>query len=147
MRDNALLGGWSLNGVYTLQSGTPFTIYSDFGGITRANQSGDPNDGPKNPDRWFNTGAFSPATGPQGTARRNSVRGPGIRTLDLSLFKSFPVPGAGGEVELRVEGFNIFDTAQYNLPNATVVDPNFGKITGTRLNSERQVQLAIRYLY
>lgn len=147
MRDNALLGGWSLNGVYTLQSGTPFTIFSDFGGITRANQSGDADGGQRNPDQWFDTSKFSRATGAQGTASRNSVRGPGIRTMDLSVFKSFPVPGAGGEVELRVEGFNVLDSPQYNLPNATVADPNFGKITGTRLNSERQVQLAIRYLF
>lgn len=144
--DNAFLGGWAVNGVLTLQSGTPFTVYSDFGGIRRADQSGNPNDGPENTDEWFDTSVFSPASGSQGTAERNSVRGPGVRTLDLSLFKTFDFANIGA-VELRLEGFNVLDTPQYNQPNNVVVDPNFGMITGTRLNSERQIQLAVRYLF
>ncbi|HUP47459.1 MAG TPA: TonB-dependent receptor [Thermoanaerobaculia bacterium] len=145
-RENAILGGWALNTVLTLQTGTPFTAYSDFGGITRADQIGDPNTGPETVDRWFNTGAFRPATGSQGTAGRNSVRGPGTRTLDLSLFKTFDLARAGA-VELRVEGFNVLNTPQYTQPNNVVADPNFGRITGTRQNTERQIQLAVRYLF
>lgn len=143
-RDNALLGGWNLNAVYTLQSGTPFTVYSGFG--VRADQVGNPNDGPKTVAEWFNTSAFRPASGSQGTAERNSVRGPGTRTLDLSLFKTFGL-GQAGDIELRVEGFNVLDSPQYGQPNQFMGDPNFGKITSTRLNSERQVQLAVRYLF
>jgi hypothetical protein len=71
---------------------------------------------------------------------------PGIKTLDLSLFKTFRVAGRSA-LELRIEGFNIFGTPQYNQPNNVVGDPNFGKITGTRLNSERQVQLAARFTF
>jgi hypothetical protein len=143
---NRLLGGWALNSVLTLQTGTPFTVYSGFDGIRRANQNGNPNDGPEDVERWFDTSAFSAATGTQGTAERNSVRGPGIRTLDLSLFKTFELARAGA-VELRVEGFNVFNTPQYGQPNNVVADPNCGRITSTRLNTERQVQLAVRYLF
>lgn len=143
---NPIVGGWSLNAVYTLQSGTPFTVYSDFGGITRADQIGSPNDGPKSREQWFDTPAFRRASGSQGTAERNSVRGPGTRVLDLSLFKTFDI-GPMGALELRVEGFNVLDTPQYNQPNNVVADPNFGRITGTRLNSERQIQLAARYIF
>jgi hypothetical protein len=146
LRGNPFLGGWSVNGVITVQSGTPFTVYSGFDGIKRADETGDPNDGPKSTDRWFNTTAFRPAAGAQGTAERNSVRGPGTRTLDLSVFKTFAL-GRGGDIELRVEGFNVLNTPQYSQPNNVVGDPNFGKITGTRLNTERQVQLAVRYLF
>jgi hypothetical protein len=147
MRGNSFAGGWSVNAVVTLQTGTPFTVYSDFSGITRANQNGNPNNGPKTTDKWFNTSVFTPATGqPQGTAGRNSVRGPGTRTIDASLFKTFQMASRGA-IELRLEGFNILNTAQYNQPNNVVIDPNFGKITGTRLNSERQVQLAARYIF
>ena len=145
-RGNALLGGWTVNTLITIQSGTPFTVYSGFDGVRRADQSGDPNDGPEDVDEWFDTEVFSPAAGSQGTAGRNSVRGPGTRTVDLSLFKTFDLMSAGA-VELRVEGFNIFNTPQYSQPNNVVGDPNFGKITGTRLNTERQVQLAVRYLF
>ena len=145
-RENYLFGGWAMNTVITLQTGTPFTVYSDFGGIRRADQTGDPNDGPENEDEWFDTSAFRPASGSQGTAGRNSVRGPGTSTVDLSLFKTFPLARAGA-LELRVEGFNIFNTPQYSQPNNVVGDPNFGRITGTRLNTERQVQLAARYIF
>ena len=145
-RDNAILGGWNVNTVITLQTGTPFTVYSDFGGITRADQNGDPNDGPENTRQWFDTSVFRKAAGGQGTAERNSVRGPGTRTVDLSLFKTFALARAGA-VELRIEGYNVFNTAQYNQPNNVVADSNFGKITGTRQNSERQVQLAARYIF
>ncbi len=145
-RDNAILGGWNLNTVLTLQSGSPFTVYSGGDGIKRADQNGDPNNGPEKVSKWFDTSVFKPAAGAQGTADRNSVRGPGTRTLDLSLFKTFQLARSGA-VELRIEGFNVFDTPQYNQPNNVVGDPNFGKITGTRLNTERQVQLAARYLF
>lgn len=146
MQGNPLLGGWSVNMVYTVQSGTPFTVYSGFDGIKRADQTGDPNDGPKSTDRWFDTTVFGPAAGAQGTSGRNSVRGPGFRTLDLSLFKKFEF-GRPGAVELRVEGFNVLNSPVYSQPNNVVGDPNFGRITGTRLNTERQVQLAVRYLF
>ncbi len=141
-RTNPLVGGWSLNAVYTFQSGTPFTVYANG---KRADVIGDPN-GPKTIDQWFNIAAFAPAQGAQGTESRNSLRGPNTNTLDLSIFKTFSL-GRPGAIELRVEGFNVFNTAQYNLPNVYLGDGNFGKITGTRLNSERQVQLAARYIF
>ena len=144
MKGNAVVGGWAVNAVLTLQSGTPFTVYDNSG--KRADQVGNPNSGPKNISEWCNTSAFKPATGTQGTESRNAVRGPGTHTIDLSLFKTFALPRYGA-LELRVEGFNVFNWAQYNQPNASLGDPNFGKITGTRLNSERQVQLAARYLF
>ncbi len=143
-RGNALLGGWNVNTVITLQSGTPFTVYDQSG--KRADQNGDPNDGPQNVSKWFDTSVFSPAKGSQGTATRNSVRGPRTRVVDLSVFKTFGF-ARGGAVELRVEAFNVFDTPQYSQPNNIVGDGNFGKITGTRLNSERQMQLAARYIF
>jgi hypothetical protein len=145
-REDAILGGWNVNAVLTLQSGTPFTVYSGFDGIKRADQNGDANDGPRTVDQWFDTSVFSPAAGTQGTAERNSVRGPGIRTLDLSLFKIFKLAGRSA-LELRIEGFNVFDSPVYAQPNNVVGDPNFGKITQTRLNTERQVQLAARFTF
>ena len=141
---NSFAGGWAVNTVVTVQSGTPFTVYDSSG--KRADQIGDPNNGPQNVDKWFNTSAFKAASGTQGTERRNAVRGPGTHTVDLSLFKIFGLPRYGA-LELRIEGFNIFNWAQYNQPNNSLGDSNFGKITGTRLNTERQVQLAARYIY
>ncbi|HUP44374.1 MAG TPA: TonB-dependent receptor, partial [Thermoanaerobaculia bacterium] len=108
-RNNPFLGGWNVNALFTYQSGTPFTVFADG---RRADQIGDPNDGPRSVDQYFNTSAFQRAAGAQGTAKRNSVRGPGTRTLDLSVFKNFGLAELG-ELQLRVEAFNIFDTPQY----------------------------------
>lgn len=143
-KGNALVGGWSVNTVVTLQTGTPFTVYDQSG--KRADQVGNPNNGPKNTTEWFNTSAFKPAAGSQGTESRNAVTGPPTRTVDLSLSKTFGLPRAGA-VEVRLEGSNIFNWAQYNQPGNVVGNPDFGKISGTRLNSERQVQLAARYIF
>jgi hypothetical protein len=143
-KGNAIVGGWNLNTVVTLQTGTPFTVYDQSG--KRADQIGDPNDGPKNTSKWFNTSAFKPASGAQGTERRNAVRGPGTKTVDLSVFKTFSLPRYGA-LELRVEGFNIFNWAQYNQPANVLGNGDFAQITGTRLNSERQIQLGARYIY
>ncbi len=146
LRDNPFLGGWAVNAVYTVQSGTPFTVYSGFDGIRRADIVGDPFAGDPTEESWFNPDAFAAAAGTQGTAGRNSMRGPGFRTLDLSLFKTFSF-GRPGAVELRVEAFNVFDEPIYGQPNNVVADPNFGRITTTRINSERQIQLAARYIF
>jgi len=144
MRGNAIAGGWSVNTVVTWQTGTPFTVYDQSG--KRADVVGDPNSGPKTTDQWFNISAFKPAAGAQGTEGRNAVRGPGTHTVDLSVFKDFPVPGRG-VFQLRVEGFNVFNWAQYNQPGNVVGNGDFGKISTTRLNSERQVQLAGRFSF
>ncbi len=62
----ALLGQWQAGGNFTAQSGAPFTvnIASDQANIgagpaQRPNVSGNPNDGPKTPQEWFNTAVFS----------------------------------------------------------------------------------------
>ena len=93
----------------TLQSGTPFSV---FAGDRRADQNGDPNSGPETADNWFDTSVFTQPLAAHGTAPRNSVRGPGLRTIDLSLFKAFRIAGRYG-LELRLEGFNVPNTPQY----------------------------------
>ena len=92
----ALLGRWQAGGYFTAQLGAPFTvnIASDQANIgagpaQRPNVSGDPNRGPKTPDRWFDTTQFSlPALFTFGNLPRNAVIGPG-------LFGIRPVPAEG----------------------------------------------------
>ncbi len=144
LKDNWLLGGWAINTIVTLQTGNYFSVYA---GDVRADVSGDPNDGPRTSDEWFDTSAFSqPAAGQQGSSRRNQVQGPSLRTVDVSLFKTFRFASRYG-LELRFECFNVTNTPQYGFPGQFLGDVNFGKITQTRLNSERQVQLAARLTF
>lgn len=146
-RENDILGGWSLNGILTLQSGNWFSVFAG-NSQTRADlvTGQDPNDGPKSTAEWFNTDAFSNPTADRDRSGRNIVVGPGLKSLDMSLFKTFKIKGDAA-IEIRVESFNLFNTAQYAIPNQFVGDPNFGRITQTRQNSERQFQFAARLTF
>ena len=95
----AVLGGWRLNTVVSLQSGAPFTVNL---GVDRANigagpaqrpdQLRDPNlpSGERGPNRWFDTTAFAlQAPFTFGSAPRNSVIGPGFTGVDLVTAKTW----------------------------------------------------------
>jgi Carboxypeptidase regulatory-like domain len=92
---HALLSQWQAGGNFTAQSGAPFTvnISSDQANIgagpaQRPNISGDPNDGPKTPQQWFNTSVFSlPSLFTFGNAPRNAVIGPGLQEFDFCFRK------------------------------------------------------------
>jgi hypothetical protein len=95
----ALIHGWRVSGVYVIESGDALTV---FNGQSSArdfepdmpNVAGDPNDGPRTTDEYFNTAAFSdPGQDVKGNARPGIVRGPGINNLDVSLGKTFELGG------------------------------------------------------
>ena len=46
--------------------------------------------------------------------------------------------------QFRAEFYNLFNTPQFVQPDYNMSDSNFGKLTNTRLNSQRQVQLALK---
>ncbi|MBX9719568.1 MAG: TonB-dependent receptor, partial [Microbacteriaceae bacterium] len=62
---NFLLGGWSMEGIARLQTGAPVNVTTgqDRANVGRTYQRPDvsrnPNNGPKTPDRWFDTTAFT----------------------------------------------------------------------------------------
>jgi hypothetical protein len=64
----------------------------------------------------------------------------------MSIFKTFKLVGRTA-LELRAESFNLLNTPQYGTPNQYVGDTNFGRITQTRQNSERQFQFAARLTF
>ena len=51
--------------------------------------------------------------------KRNSIRGPGFKKVDMSLFKDFPMRGRM-TAQVRVEVFNLFDWPFFSLPNTTI---------------------------
>ena len=80
-----LTEGWQVSGIYTLGSGLPITPFwngaspsgSGESSNDRPNVVGNPNNGPKRWDAWFNTAAFVPApAGTFGNAGRNTIIGP-----------------------------------------------------------------------
>lgn len=143
-KDNNILGGWSVNSIVTLQTGNWFSVYQSG---SRPNRVGDPNEGgQRNAEQWFNTAAFVSNATSGDRAGRNIVEGAPLRTIDLSLFKNFKLVGRTA-LELRFEGFNILNSSQFDIPNQYFGDANFGRITQTRLNSERQFQIAARLTF
>jgi hypothetical protein len=145
---------WTTTALVTLQSGMPvavtqttnFNAFAGFG-TQRPNLVGDPTlpADQRNSSLWFNTAAF--AIAPQftlGTASRNPVRGPSYRDVDFALMRRIPV-GGGRSVELRGELFNLFNTPNFNQPNAVAGAANFGSII-TALDP-RVAQLAIKFLF
>jgi hypothetical protein len=130
--------GLQLAGIARAQSGSPLAVtqavnlnaFAGFG-IQRPNRTADPAlpSGQRTTSRWFNTAAFSPA--PQftiGNSSRNPVSGPGFRTVDLMLGKTFQVTDRT-KLELRAEGFNITNTPGLGAPNTSFGSPAFGSIT------------------
>lgn len=143
------LGGWQFNGVTTMQTGLPYTP-----GLLVANTNGAGGSRPdstgtsavlSNPTigRWFDPSAFTtPTTVRFGNAGRNILFGPGRVNFDLSMFKDFAWTDRF-KVQFRTEAFNLFNTPQFGLPNASIGAPNAGTITST-VGNPRQLQLALR---
>ena len=148
-----VLGGWQVNGIVQTQTGFPFTVVDSVTGIryltNRANMICDPNEGaPHTTDQWFNTACFERRavanTANLATQGRNEVRGPGFTRTDLSLFKNI-VLGGSHRLQLRVEGFNVFNQARFFQPGSTIGAATFGRIT--QAEDGRVVQLAVKYSF
>lgn len=117
----ALLSGWTLNGLITIQSGQPFTPYSPAfdpfrnEAFNRADVVGDPN---RNTPTGLalNPAAFAPApAGRFGNAGRNIVRGDSYRSFDASLFRSFRFDERRS-LQLRLEVMNALNTVNFQGP-------------------------------
>jgi hypothetical protein len=150
----ALVSGWTLTGVLTLQSGIPIAItqttnnnaFAGFG-TQRPNLIGDPAlpAGERSVSRWFNTAAF--ATAPQftiGTSSRNPVRGPSYRNLDIGVMRRIPL-SANRALEVRGEVFNVTNTPALGAPNTTLGSAAFGTITSA--GDPRVSQLALKFIF
>jgi hypothetical protein len=147
-----LLGGWALEGITRLESGPPLLIST---GIDRANTGrstqrpdlvGDPNDGPKTPDEWFNTKAFAtPALYTFGTAGPYITNADGIIGVDVAVDKKFRIR-EGHNIEFRTEFFNVSNTVSFGDPTVAMNNANFGKITSQR-TPPRQIQFGLRYRF
>ena len=150
----SIAGGWQLNGIYQAQSGFPLTVTQgsvlDIRYMTsRPDVTCDPNDGPKTTAQWFDTSCFRTLslaeTGERpGNAGRNSVRGPGFQRTDLSVFKNFDF-ATRHRIQIRIEGFNIWNQPRFGQPNGTIGNPSFGVISSAE--DGRIVQLGIKYIF
>jgi TonB dependent receptor len=157
-----LFGNWQINGIANLSSGTPFTVYDsrdvaqqgsapEITGFSanRPNLIGDPNQGPRTVERWFNIDAFQRLdpiinAGQFGDAGRNVVRGPGFHVLDLSVFKTFKFRETK-QIQFRVECFNLANHPNFFLPENDIGSANFGRVL--QAGPPRLLQFALKLIY
>jgi Carboxypeptidase regulatory-like domain len=158
---NAILGGWQLNAIYVMQSGTPVNVIrgNDPTGVLpglRPNVVGTPSlpRGSRTLSQYFDTTAFTnaPFTGDNqlapGDAGRNLVVGPGNINLDASIFKEVPVFDRA-KLQLRMEAFNALNTPHFGNPDGNVSSGTYGEIIRQNgaANANRVVQLDVKVLF
>jgi carboxypeptidase family protein/TonB-dependent receptor-like protein len=156
-----ILGGWNLSGLLQARTGRPLTmsVTRSTADLPDGNNSGqrpdvvpgvNPIPANQAPDHWLDLAAFAvPARGTWGNLGRNTLRGPGLFQVDLSLQRRFTIEGRRN-VELRLEAFNAFNRQNLANPNTSISSgSSFGRITGP-LNqgygtgTARQMQLMLR---
>jgi hypothetical protein len=135
-------------------SGCDFNA-DNFTGNDRPNvpSFGDSRGGLSNDD--FLTGLFTaadfpiPAPGQPGVLGRNTFRGPRYFNVDLVLAKIVHTPWvlgtAGGDLQLRLETFNLFNTLNLNNPDNNMINATFGRSVGAQPG--RIVQFSTRFSF
>jgi len=152
---DAVLGGWDMNLIATMQTGLPFTpvlasSVSNAGGSRPDAFRSAKLDNPTIA-KWFDTSLGTAASGAAwgtpaiytfGNSARNPLYGPGRVNFDYSVFKNFALTEKY-KLQFRTEIFNLFNHAQFDLPATGVGNPNAGIITGI-VGTPRQMQFALR---
>ena len=150
-----VLGGWQLSGVYSIESGVPYTVVNGFDAdsIGGANDRPDVNPGGARgvravPNAGSPTGYVnpdlpgSPAIDPKtaqyvvlaaniqrtGNAGRNTERTPGRNNLDANIFKNFRVTERL-KMEFRAEMYNALNHPQLGSPSISPFSPGAGTLS------------------
>jgi hypothetical protein len=91
---------------------------------------------------WFDTTAFqAPNFGFFGTASNGTIRGPGYTSLNLSLYKSFPIYDRLN-LQFRAEAFNALNHPNFNSVDTGVGSGSYGQLTNT--GDPRIIELALK---
>jgi hypothetical protein len=151
-----VVGGWSLSGVTNFATGLPITLSeNDDNSLIGANAI--PVDVPNfagghvlattNPRKggtYFNTSLFSnEQLGQFGNSSRRFFHGPGLNNWNIALLKTTKITESK-ELQLRFEGFNVFNHAQFMNPTGEI-NSTFGVVTSAR--DPRIMQVAAKFLF
>jgi hypothetical protein len=141
-----VIGGWSLNGIFRAQSGSPFDVRDGNGRLV--NVTGDPYSGRSDKRPYLNRASFSAVSTGLGSLARNSLRSPATNQLNLGLSKDFRITESV-KLQFRMEAFNVFNTIQWGTPNTDINNGDvfgfgFGTIRGITPFSNRQFQFGGR---
>jgi hypothetical protein len=152
-----LLGGWQLEAIATVRSGTPFTVTASnttlnaSGSTQFADCVGQPNE-LGNIYQWYDKSAFaSPATGRFGTCKTNSLWGPGLVNVDTGLVRNFRIKERM-ELKFRAEMFNTANNPHHSNPTNSIASGTFMQAlgianTGREGIDERTVRFSLRFAF
>jgi hypothetical protein len=159
-----LASGWQANGVFSMVSGSAFTVTSSNASLNAPDNSQTANlvlpdvaklggIGPNTP--YYNPLAFRAVTTVSfGNSGRDILRGPRTTNLNCSLFRTFPITERF-KLEFRAEAYNIANNPHFSNPSANASNMslnsdgsikslgNFMSITSTQ-GDPRQFRFGLR---
>jgi hypothetical protein len=165
-----LVGGWSVNGITTFQTGFPLSLMDASPNLLETDFAignggpGPPGAGVSRPNytpgcdksyptstlqahlaEWFDTSCFTqPGPFAFGDEPRvdPSMRAAGVSNFDFSLSKQTPL-SERISLAFRAEAYNIFNRVQFSPPNTQPGSSTFGQVTA-QYNQPRLLQFALR---
>ena len=163
---NGIVGGWSLDGISSFQSGFPLFIFWGQGNqmtrnlgyaglrpnYTAACPKTKSGSSRNRLDEWFNTECFTyPGDYALGNEPRvdSKLSSQGVDNTDLSLSKNTKI-WEKASVEFRAEFFNAFNRTQFAPPALDASNPTsphgpgFGAVTASNGHDPRKMQLSLR---
>ena len=171
---NAIVGGWRVNGITTLRSGVPISVYQIFIGSTLSNLGGGqgyfgaqglwmrPDYTPgcslktsgsrqqRAATGWFNKSCFSPVNTASvvrfGNEPRNldGVRMDHMNNWDLSIAKRNDITERV-YMQFTAEFFNAFNHVRFGAPDNNISDPpNLFGTITSQANPPRAIQFGLR---
>jgi hypothetical protein len=165
---NNILGGWQMGGIYTIQSGSPFSlkmgvdeaftgssVSAGVNGAQRPNYVNAPGCSPdavtSNINNYIMTQCFAfPAPGVLGNLGRNTLRMPTFHDLDFSMFKNQSFFGEKLKAQFRAEMFNVLNYTNIQAQTLTIFDgsgnliPSVVNAQGATVNTSRQIQFGLK---
>ncbi len=149
-----VLGGWQLAGIYSIESGVPYTVVNGFDadGIGGNNDRPDVNPSGQSgvravPSSTSPTGYINPdagntpidknlaryivlpaGSGRTGNAGRNTERTPGQNNFNVNINKQFGITERL-KLEFRTELYNAFNHAQLGSPSVSPFSPGAGTLS------------------
>jgi Carboxypeptidase regulatory-like domain/TonB-dependent Receptor Plug Domain len=170
---NHIIGGWQVAGIFTLQSGRPFTVYSGaytyndtvmtpascdkcspgMGHLNWQDGNGDPApafDG--NASLYYFTPQqqslfYQPAPGQLSNIGRNFFNLPHNFNVDMGVAKMFKIT-EHQNFEMRLDVQNLTNAVIYDTPvSSRIVSGSFGNMLGQTFNHARRMQLSGKYTF
>lgn len=150
---------WQASGILTAQTGQPFTINTIFdinrdGNLTdRLNSTNGIVTSPVAGDRSIRLG-LAPGTNPMsllaqdgqdGSVGRNTFRAQSTMTFDISIMRNFKF-SAERQFQFRTEIFNLFNRANFGIPERILESPAFGKSLRT-ITPARMIQFGFKFSF